>query len=122
MFSLILNHYYSIIMFYICILINSFVIFSLRVGESVSFSCVTKRCDSGSYIRWYQKKEGETFRIILYIDWSGGRVSHYNHPQKNDFSALRTHSGCDLKIENVKLDHSATYYCKCWKTDSHSEK
>ncbi|KAG7243800.1 hypothetical protein INR49_008165 [Caranx melampygus] len=39
-----------------------------RVDESVSFSCGrTDRCDY-NYIFWYQKKEKETFRVILRID------------------------------------------------------
>uniref|UniRef100_A0A3B5RFD6 Ig-like domain-containing protein n=1 Tax=Xiphophorus maculatus TaxID=8083 RepID=A0A3B5RFD6_XIPMA len=38
-----------------------------RTGQSVSFSCGgTDQCGS-NYVYWYQKKETETFRAILYI-------------------------------------------------------
>nr|XP_024656718.1 immunoglobulin kappa light chain-like [Maylandia zebra] len=88
-----------------------------RVGESVSFSCGgINKCDYDP-IFWYQKKEKETFRVILFIDKSSGYVySGYDHPQKDDFSVVNTQNSCELKIEKVKLDHSATYYCSCWES------
>uniref|UniRef100_A0A8P4GQR4 Ig-like domain-containing protein n=1 Tax=Dicentrarchus labrax TaxID=13489 RepID=A0A8P4GQR4_DICLA len=88
-----------------------------RVGQTVSFSCGgTGQCDSDN-IRWYQKKDTETFRLILYIDKSNGRVeSGYNHPQKDDFSSVNKENGWELQIQTVKLSHSATYYCACWKS------
>ncbi|XP_070774612.1 immunoglobulin lambda-1 light chain-like [Enoplosus armatus] len=91
-----------------------------RVGEKVSFSCEgTDRCD-GSYIFWYQKKDTETFTRILNIKRSDGKIySGYNHPQKDDFSAVNKQNGCELEIQKVKLSHSATYYCSCGKDDLH---
>ncbi|XP_038574910.1 immunoglobulin lambda-1 light chain-like [Micropterus salmoides] len=87
-----------------------------RVGETVSFSCRgTDQCDRDN-VFWYQKKDTETFTRILDINRSNGRVfSGYNHPQEDDFSALRKQKGCELVITNIKLLHSATYYCSCWK-------
>ncbi|XP_061586948.1 immunoglobulin lambda-1 light chain-like [Cololabis saira] len=87
-----------------------------RVGQSVSFSCGrTDQCD-GDLIRWFQKKELETFRLILVINRQTSEIkSGYNHPQKADFSAENTQNGCLLKLNRVKLDHSATYYCMCVK-------
>ncbi|XP_004078829.1 immunoglobulin lambda-1 light chain [Oryzias latipes] len=85
------------------------------VGESVSFSCGGTQPCSGSYIYWYQKKNTETFKPILRFD-QNSRVAYdgYGHPQKDDFSALKTQTGCELKINKVKVDHSASYYCICW--------
>uniref|UniRef100_A0A3P9JD83 Ig-like domain-containing protein n=1 Tax=Oryzias latipes TaxID=8090 RepID=A0A3P9JD83_ORYLA len=82
------------------------------VGESVSFSCGGTQPCSGSYIYWYQKKNTETFKPILRFD-QNSRVAYdgYGHPQKDDFSALKTQTGCELKINKVKVDHSASYYC-----------
>uniref|UniRef100_A0A8C9XHH1 Ig-like domain-containing protein n=1 Tax=Sander lucioperca TaxID=283035 RepID=A0A8C9XHH1_SANLU len=95
-----------------------------RVGGKVSFSCRgTEQCDSNyDYVFWYQKRDTETFRRILYIRRGNGEVySGYNHPQKYDFSAVNKQNGCELQIQKVKLYHSATYYCSCW-FGPHSEK
>uniref|UniRef100_A0A3B5Q8T5 Ig-like domain-containing protein n=1 Tax=Xiphophorus maculatus TaxID=8083 RepID=A0A3B5Q8T5_XIPMA len=91
----------------------------VRTGQSVSFSCGgTDQCGS-NYVYWYQKKETETFRAILYISSGGSPTKPYNHPQQDDFSAERDRSSSSLKINKVKLDHSASYYCGCWKSGSH---
>uniref|UniRef100_A0AAQ6IHP4 Ig-like domain-containing protein n=1 Tax=Anabas testudineus TaxID=64144 RepID=A0AAQ6IHP4_ANATE len=94
-----------------------------RVGQTVLFSCEgTGQCGS-SYVWWYQKKETETFKAILYINRNNGKTyKSYNHPQEDDFSAENKGNNCELKIEKVKLDHSASYYCSCWIRGSHSEK
>ncbi|XP_071396351.1 immunoglobulin lambda-1 light chain-like [Centroberyx affinis] len=95
-----------------------------REDDKVSFSCKnTDQCniesDKSSYIWWYQKKETETFTVILDIDRGESKNcavdSRYNHPQIADFSAVRTENGCELQINKVKLLHSATYYCSCYK-------
>ncbi|XP_072219564.1 immunoglobulin lambda-1 light chain-like [Leuresthes tenuis] len=86
-----------------------------RVGQSVSFSCGTDQCDYG-YVFWYQKKETETFRVILYINKKDVDVKKvFNHTQEDDFSAVNKQNGCELQIQKVKPDHSATYYCSCRK-------
>ncbi|XP_070830817.1 immunoglobulin lambda-1 light chain-like [Chaetodon trifascialis] len=89
-----------------------------RVGEEVSFSCGgTDQCDH-DYVYWYQKKDTETFRVILRIRRSDGQIdSGYNHPQKNDFSAVNKQNGWELQIQKVQLAHSASYYCSCAKSD-----
>uniref|UniRef100_A0A8C7YBD4 Ig-like domain-containing protein n=1 Tax=Oryzias sinensis TaxID=183150 RepID=A0A8C7YBD4_9TELE len=81
-----------------------------RVGESVSFSCGgIQPCDNKN-IPWFQMKE--TFRPILWIRRSDGEINKpYNHPQQDDFTAKKTQSGSELKINKVKVDHSASYYC-----------
>ncbi|XP_074545356.1 immunoglobulin lambda-1 light chain-like [Halichoeres trimaculatus] len=87
-----------------------------RVGDKVSFSCGQTHGCSLDYVFWYQKKEKETFKMILYIDKSNGNIGKgYGHPQKDDFSAVNKGNGCELQIQRVKLSHSATYYCSCWK-------
>ncbi|XP_059201125.1 immunoglobulin kappa light chain-like [Centropristis striata] len=87
-----------------------------RVGERVSFSCRgTRQCNSYNVV-WYQKRDTETFTLILRFDRSDGRiVKGYNHPQEDDFSAVNKQNGCELQIQSVKLNHSATYYCSCLK-------
>ncbi|XP_075993634.1 uncharacterized protein LOC142988368 isoform X2 [Genypterus blacodes] len=91
-----------------------------RAGEEVSFSCGgTDQCDD--YVLWYQKREKETFRLILFIDMSDGEViSGSNHPQEDDFTAVCNGTrSCELQINKVKLSHSAAYYCVCWGEGDH---
>ncbi|KAG7222319.1 hypothetical protein INR49_016383 [Caranx melampygus] len=87
-----------------------------RVGEPVSISCEgTEQCE-GQYVVWYQKKE--TFTVILNIHRESGQIEvNLNHPDKDDFTAVNKQNGCELKIEKVKLSHSASYYCRCYKKD-----
>ncbi|XP_041659575.1 uncharacterized protein LOC121520267 [Cheilinus undulatus] len=88
-----------------------------RVGENVSFSCGgTDRCLSSiPFIFWYQKKESDTFRLILLIGSSDGKIyKGYNHPQEDDFSSVNKGNGWELQIQRVKLSHSASYFCSCY--------
>ncbi|XP_058496594.1 immunoglobulin kappa light chain-like [Solea solea] len=87
-----------------------------RVGETASFSCGgLDLC--GDYVGWYQKKETETFTVILDINRDTGEVdSDYNHPQIKDFTAQMNNNNkiCELKINKVQSSHSASYYCSCY--------
>ncbi|KAL3989059.1 hypothetical protein ACER0C_013377 [Sarotherodon galilaeus] len=92
-----------------------------RVGENVSFRCGgMEQCYGTDYGFWYQKKKNGTFRVILRIYTNNcGERSRYGHPQENDFLVAKKQNSCELKIEKVKLDHSATYYCNCLKSAPH---
>ncbi|CAJ1087211.1 immunoglobulin lambda-1 light chain-like [Xyrichtys novacula] len=92
-----------------------------REGEQVSFSCETDRCSS-KYVFWFQKKDSDTFKVILDIDRSSGELDKsYNHPEKDDFSAVKIQNSWGLQIQTVKVSHSATYYCSCWKRETHKK-
>ncbi|XP_074487427.1 immunoglobulin lambda-1 light chain-like [Sebastes fasciatus] len=85
-----------------------------RVGDKVSFSC--QRIDQcGSYdVHWFQKRDTETFRRILHIDMKYCEIdSRFNQPHEDEFSAVFNRNDCELEIQNVKLSHSASYYCFC---------
>ncbi|KAK0133726.1 Immunoglobulin lambda-1 light chain [Merluccius polli] len=86
---------------------------SRREGTAVSFRCTnTDQCNT--YILWYQKKETETFTLILLIVKSDGRVvKGSNHPQEDDFSSVLKENSYELSLQKVKVSHSATYYCSC---------
>ncbi|XP_026230691.1 immunoglobulin lambda-1 light chain-like isoform X2 [Anabas testudineus] len=86
-----------------------------RVGQTVSFSCGrTDQCYN-QYVYWYQKKETETFRVILDIDKRNGNIDkgYSSHPQKDDFTSVNKGKGWQLELKKVQLDHSASYYCSC---------
>eukprot|EP00063_Salmo_salar_P041698 XP_014016533.1 PREDICTED: uncharacterized protein LOC106580237 [Salmo salar] len=91
-----------------------------KKGEVVSFSCKDyDRCKT--FLLWFQKKEGETFTYILAIFKDDCTIfDNIEFPQKDDFSAMRKKNNCDLKIQSVKVSHSATYYCACWVSGTHN--
>ncbi|XP_064792584.1 uncharacterized protein LOC135513653 [Oncorhynchus masou masou] len=96
---------------------------SMREKQSVSFGCkVTDRC-RGNLVHWYQKREGEPFTRILYFDFDDNSISRDStHPQRADFTVGRESDTSELKIQSVKVSLSATYYCACWDSSTHSEK
>ncbi|XP_024124638.1 immunoglobulin lambda-1 light chain-like [Oryzias melastigma] len=88
-----------------------------RVGQSVTFSCELAKQFKDDYVFWYQKKDKEGFRIILDLKKSSGITDkRYGHPQRDDFSAVKTQKGCELKINKITIDHSASYFCSCYKS------
>nr|XP_055057901.1 immunoglobulin kappa light chain-like isoform X2 [Misgurnus anguillicaudatus] len=69
-----------------------------------------------SYIHWYQQKEGETLKRILYSSISGGTAIK----DVNDDSfqiQKKPGSNIALKISRLKTEDSAIYYCACWISD-----
>ncbi|XP_056452315.1 uncharacterized protein LOC130387315 [Gadus chalcogrammus] len=86
-----------------------------RERKAVSFRCTNTEQCANNYIFWYQKKESETFTLILLIDDSnGGLDKGFKHPQKDDFSTVFKENSWELSLQEVKASHSATYYCSCW--------
>ncbi|ROL44578.1 Immunoglobulin lambda-1 light chain [Anabarilius grahami] len=67
------------------------------------------------YIHWYQQKEGEPLKRILYVKINDGSA-------KNDagFESIKSEKKASnhfaLKITKLKKEHSAMYYCACWKS------
>ncbi|KAG9329116.1 hypothetical protein JZ751_007608 [Albula glossodonta] len=84
-------------------------------GKSVIFDCEATGLSSGDYVHWYQKKEGEPFKRVLYISSGTGSTTKDNdHPQNADFSGGKSGNAYKLKISNIKMIHAGTYYCACW--------
>lgn len=68
--------------------------------------------DCVSYIHWYQQKEKETLKRILYASINDGTT--YNDANADSFKIDKKGSNMALKIHSVKKEHSAKYYCACW--------
>ncbi|XP_039533757.1 immunoglobulin kappa light chain-like isoform X38 [Pimephales promelas] len=64
------------------------------------------------YIHWYQLKEGQTLKRILYSSIADG--STYNDVGFESFKVDNKHENLALKIPELKKEHSAMYYCACW--------
>ncbi|XP_014867930.1 PREDICTED: uncharacterized protein LOC106933296 [Poecilia mexicana] len=93
-----------------------------NAGETVAIRCSGfEMCDS-NFIYWYQKKTAAEHLVpILRIDRSGEkRTSTFDHPLRGSFTAMRKDGGVELVISGAAAEHSATYYCVCHKTGSHS--
>ncbi|XP_028275457.1 uncharacterized protein LOC114444813 [Parambassis ranga] len=50
-------------------------------------------------------------RTLTHQSWDLSWGPGYSHPQKDDFSAVKTQKGWELELKTIKEDHSATYYC-----------
>ncbi|XP_051990904.1 uncharacterized protein LOC127649712 [Xyrauchen texanus] len=69
--------------------------------------------DCWSYIHWYQQKEGETLKRILYSKLSDG-TTHNDAGFESYKSEKKESNHFVLRITNLKKEHSAVYYCACW--------
>ncbi|XP_022533426.2 immunoglobulin gamma-1 heavy chain [Astyanax mexicanus] len=67
----------------------------------------------GNYIHWYQKK-GDEIRRVQHVDVNNG-----NPINERGFEYLKSSrkgiQSFALNIPELKPEHSATYYCACWK-------
>ncbi|XP_064202909.1 immunoglobulin kappa light chain-like isoform X1 [Anguilla rostrata] len=84
------------------------------VGDTAVLTCEATGLSSSDYVHWYQKKEGEPFKRVLYIDFGGRKVHDSTHAQKNSFSVEKSNPPYDLRIDSVEMAHAATYYCASW--------
>uniref|UniRef100_W5N018 Ig-like domain-containing protein n=1 Tax=Lepisosteus oculatus TaxID=7918 RepID=W5N018_LEPOC len=87
-------------------------------GKTARIACKYKGSGFDSaIIHWYQKKENEAMRRILYIQSVGGTPTYDNVNDKEVFKASKnSNSESELMIVGAQSSHSATYYCACWDT------
>lgn len=83
-------------------------------GKSVFISCRVTDLSFGNYVHWYQKKDGQPFITVLYIDSRGLPTADTSHPERSDFSAEKDKDFFSLRIDSVRSIHSATYFCAVW--------
>uniref|UniRef100_W5N027 Ig-like domain-containing protein n=1 Tax=Lepisosteus oculatus TaxID=7918 RepID=W5N027_LEPOC len=82
-------------------------------GKTARIACKYKGSGFDSaIIHWYQKKENEAMRRILYIQSVGGTPTYDNVNDKEVFKASKnSNSESELMIVGAQSSHSATYYC-----------
>ncbi|KAJ8389215.1 hypothetical protein AAFF_G00122350 [Aldrovandia affinis] len=87
-----------------------------REGKTAVITCEHKG-GCREYIHWYQKKEKEAFKRILYMALSGG--TPIKDKDFEDFTAeLKETKTFSLTIFNLQTSYHATYYCACWVSHS----
>ena len=85
-------------------------------GKTVSFKCEVTGLSSGGFVHWYHKKDGETFKRLLYISESGTATT-----EAKDFVSEKSGKSYGIKLKETKEEHAGMYYCACW-DGSHSER
>uniref|UniRef100_A0A4W4HNM3 Immunoglobulin domain-containing protein n=1 Tax=Electrophorus electricus TaxID=8005 RepID=A0A4W4HNM3_ELEEL len=92
--------------------------------KSAFISCTVTNLNDSNYVHWYQQKDGEPFKRILYINKGGiNIIRDRNHPEASEFTVKQEQLNVYiLKVDRVKQSHSAVYYCACWDTSVHSDR
>ncbi|KAK7163199.1 hypothetical protein R3I93_007288 [Phoxinus phoxinus] len=85
-------------------------------GKTVSFRCEVTGLTSGNVVHWYHKKDGDTFKRLLYISESGVATS-----EAKDFVSEKIGNSYGIKLKETKEEHAGMYYCACWE-GNHSER
>ncbi|XP_039533763.1 immunoglobulin lambda-1 light chain-like isoform X42 [Pimephales promelas] len=78
-------------------------------GKTVTFRCEVTGLGSGNFVHWYHKKDGETFKRLLYISKSGIATS-----EAKDFVSEKIGNSYGIKLKETKEEHAGMYYCACW--------
>ncbi|XP_045082983.1 uncharacterized protein LOC121587174 [Coregonus clupeaformis] len=86
--------------------------------KSAVIECIATGFSTGN-IHWYQQRDGEALRRILFMHKGGGKPT--KDPGFEDYRAEKADSSdkFTLTIPTLKTDHEATYYCAS--LDNHSD-
>ncbi|KAI4885903.1 hypothetical protein NFI96_024393 [Prochilodus magdalenae] len=97
---------------------QSELIWTKPAGKKVYISCKVTDLTT-TYIHWYQQKDGEALKRILYTRQDGSGLTHDpNHKEAKDFTVKvnQMYNTYDLRVDALKTSHSAVYYCACWES------
>uniref|UniRef100_A0A8C7XU67 Ig-like domain-containing protein n=1 Tax=Oryzias sinensis TaxID=183150 RepID=A0A8C7XU67_9TELE len=78
---------------------------SSAVGGSVSISCRTSQNVNGNYLSWYQQKDGESPKLLIYY------ASTLESGTPTRFTGSGSNSDFTLTINGIQAEDAAVYYC-----------
>ncbi|KAL6490298.1 hypothetical protein MHYP_G00006430 [Metynnis hypsauchen] len=90
-------------------------------NKRARINCIVTGLQSNNYVHWYQQKDGEALKRILYVNKGGtSPVHNADLREATDFTVQLENDNYALRVRELKLSHSGVYYCAFWDTSSHS--
>uniref|UniRef100_A0A3B3DKS4 Ig-like domain-containing protein n=1 Tax=Oryzias melastigma TaxID=30732 RepID=A0A3B3DKS4_ORYME len=77
-----------------------------NVGGSVSISCRISQNIVANLLSWYQQKDGETPKLLIYL------ASTQESDTPSRFTGSGSKSDFTLTISEVQAEDAAVYYCQ----------
>ncbi|XP_056387603.1 pre-B lymphocyte protein 3 [Hyla sarda] len=88
---------------------------SVSTGDTVIISCTVQGFSiSDRYVYWYQQKEGDKPRYLLWYDSDSRKHQGTGVPDRFSGSKDSSQNTGYLTIKQCTLDDEAYYYCAMW--------
>jgi hypothetical protein len=83
--------------------------------ESAQISCIVSLpCFSNTAIHWYRQKPNQQFEYLIYVETNYNQQPLGGKNKKIEASKDFQTSTSTLKINYLKKEDEATYYCAVW--------